>query len=231
MGQIRDGRSRELVKRAASLSPVGKKSSPERLTFILDYMEQFPGVMRAVAMAGMSYTNFKYVLQRSIDGQPGDGYDLTYGDAGEDGKGITKRFHQHFEDVRDGGVQRVEDAYMQRAMSGYLETLSDKGRVVYQIDQSLANLGITGPDAYLVDERGRPVPESIEHQDPEVMRDVLEKLRREKWGRQDKLDVSVKGGVIVVGVRAKPGELDKREQQALTNAEVTDVEFREVEDE
>lgn len=230
MGQKGD-EGRALRKRAASLSPVGRKWSPERLTFILDYMDQFPGVMRAVAMAGMSYANFKYILQRSIDGQPGDGFDLTYGDSGEDGKGVTKRFHQHFEDVRDGGVQRVDDAYMHRAMAGYYEVLSDKGRVVYQIDPELAGLGITGPDSYLLDERGRPIPERIEHQDPEVMRDVLEKLRRDRWGRKDKLDVTVKGGVIVVGIRAKPGELEKREALALTNQEVTDIEFRELEDE
>src|ERR1700676_559565 len=126
MGQKIDrSGGRELWRqRASRLSPVGRKSSPERLTLLLDYMAQFPGVMRAVAFSGMSYSNFKYILQRSMEGQPGDGYDLTYGDSGEDGKGVTKRFHQHFEEVRDGAVQRVEDSYMQRAMVGYYEVLS-----------------------------------------------------------------------------------------------------------
>lgn len=215
---------RELAARSASLRLTGRKFSPERMTLILDYMAQFPGVMRAVAFSGMSYFNFRYHMQRSISGQPGDGYDLAY-------DGATQRFHEHFEAVRDGSVQRVEDAYLQRAMDGYFETLHDKGRVIYQVDPDLVNLGLSGPDAYLTDENGRPIPERIEHQDPEVMRDVLEKLRRDRWGRRDKLDVNVRGGVIVVGVRAKAGELEKREQRALTEPEPLDVEFREVEDE
>jgi|SRR5579864_4123959 len=214
---------RELAKRAASLSVVGRKNSPERLTLILDYLLQFPHVTRAALFAGITYPTLRYWLMRSREGQPGDGFDLEYND-------VTKRFHEHFADAQDASVQQVEDAYLDRAMRGYFETLHDKGRVVYQVDPDLDRLGLTGPDAYLLDDDGKPIPERIEHQDPEVMRDVLEKLRRERWGRKDKLDVSVRGGVIVVGVRAKPGELDEREKRAITTPEPTDVEFREVED-
>jgi hypothetical protein len=40
-----------------------------------------------------------------MTGQPGDGFDLEYGEE-------NKRFHEHYETRIEGGVQRVEDAYL-----------------------------------------------------------------------------------------------------------------------
>ena len=227
MGQDDKKRSltgRELWAQVGSkVQAVGRKNSPERMTLFLDNLMKFPFVNRAANMAGISYSGLKYWLARSEKGQVGDGFDLTYGEE-------TKRFHEHYKDVRDSAIQEVEDAYIDRAMRGYYETLSDKGRVIYQIDQSLVALGFTGPDSYLLDEDGRPVPERIHHQDPEVMLAVLKAWRRDRYGNHDKLDVTMRGGVMVVGVRAKTSvDLEAAEQQML--AEPTDVEFREVEDE
>lgn len=201
---------------------VGKKSNPERLTKLLDRLVAFPHVIKACEFTGLSYTSLRYYLAKSETGAPGDGFDLTYGEE-------TKRFHLHYADALDSGIQMVEDEYKQRALKGYYEILSDKGRVIYQIDPELAGLGLTGPDAYLLDEDGKPIPERIQHQDPEVMLAVLRAWRRDRWGQSEKLDVTVRGGVMVVGVRAKNSELNEQtEKQAL--AETVDVEFREVED-
>lgn len=201
----------------------GRKSSPERLTRFLDRLTKFPEVIKSCAAVGMSHKSLRTYIAKSEKGQPGDGFDLTYG-------GETKRFHEHYIDVMDLADQMIEDAVWKRAFAGYYETLSDKGRVIYQIDPQLAGLGITGPDAYLLDENNRPIPERIEHQDPELMLEWLRARRRDKWGRSDKLDVSVRGGVMVVGVRAKNNkEVEAGEADALTAP--LDVEFREVEDE
>jgi len=213
---------RELMRESRSRTIVGKKNSPERLTKLLNYIVQFPQVNRACAMAGLSVTTLKYYLTKSEKGAPGDGFDLTYGDE-------TKRFHLHFADCRDAAVQEVEDAYISYGLKHY-EVLSDKGRVIYQIDPQLSGLGLTGPDAYLLDEDNRPIPERIEKQDPEVLEKVLKAYRRDRWGQHDKLDVNLRGGVMVVGVRAKSSnEIEAGEAEALTAP--LDVEFREIEDE
>jgi hypothetical protein len=141
---------------------------------------------------------------------------------------VTKRFHEHFNECRDTALQVVEDAFISYGLKHY-EVLSDKGRVIYQIDPGLDGLGFTGVAAYLLDEDGRPIPERIEKQDPEVLEKVLRAYRRDRWGSHDTLDVSVRGGVMVVGVRAKPKEVEEGEAEAL--ATPVDVEFREVEDE
>jgi len=221
---------RELLRNRASYitetprgGVVGKKNNPERLTKFLDRLVQFPEVTKACLFVGMSYTTLRYYLAKSETGAPGDGFDLTYGEE-------TKRFHLHYADALDAGIQMVEDAYTQRALKGYYEILSDKGRVIYQIDPELAGLGLTGPDAYLLDEDGKPIPERIQHQDPEVMLAVLRAFRRDRWGQSEKLDVTVRGGVMVVGARAKSSKLNE-ESEKLALAEPVDVEFREVEDE
>jgi hypothetical protein len=198
----------------------GKKSDPKRLTKFLDRLVQFPRVKAACAFAGFSYSSLRYYLAKSENGKPGDGFDLTYGEE-------TKRFHLHYADCLNEGVQMVEDEYMTRAIKGYYETLHNKGRVIYQIDPELAGLGLTGPEAYLLDEDGKPIPERIHRQDPEVMLAVLRAWRRDRYGAHDKLEV--RGGVMVVGVRAKTSkDIEELEKQILSAP--VDVEFREDED-
>jgi hypothetical protein len=249
MGEIDDGTSaptpvtgRELFLRRAELTketpsggvggggrpskrdnPIGRKYNPERLRKFLDRLVKFPRVGDACAFSGISYSTLRYYLVKSEAGRVGDGMDLTYGEE-------TKRFHLHYADAIQAGVQMVEDEYMQRAINGYYEVLHDKGRVIYQVDPALEGLGLTGPDAYLLDEDGRPIPERIKHQDPETMLAVLRAWRRDVYGRHEKIDVSVRGGVMVVGTRAKSSaEIDQLEKSMLE--EPIDVEFREVEDE
>jgi len=201
----------------------GKKNNPERLTKFLDRLTKYPHITQTCAAVGMSHKTLRTYLAKSLKGQVGDGFDLDYG-------GEKKRFHEHYEDVMDLASQLIEDAVWQRAFQGYYETLSDKGRVIYQIDPTLDGLGLTGPDAYLLDENNRPIPERIQHQDPELMLEWLRAHRKDRWGRSDKLDVNVRGGVMVVGMRAKDAkDIEQLERQTLNTP--LEVEFREVEDE
>lgn len=200
----------------------GKKSDPKRLTKFLDRLLLFPRVKDACAWAGLSYSSLRCYLAKSESGKSGDGFDLTYREE-------TKRFHLHYADCLDEAVQMVEDEYMTRAVKGYDKILHNKGRVIYRIDPELEGLGFTGSDAYLLDEDGKPIPESIHRQDPKVMLAVLRAWRRDRYGADDKRDVNVRGGVMVVGVRAKTSEeIEELEKQALSAP--VDVEFREAED-
>ena len=45
---------------------------------------------------------------------------------------------------------------------------------MYKIDQDLVGLGFEGPDAYLRDENGNPVPETVRKEDTKAMRFCLE---------------------------------------------------------
>ena len=201
----------------------GKKSNPERLTKFLDRLTKEPNITRVCAAVGLSHKSLRTYIAKSEQGHPGDGFDLDYG-------GEKKRFHEHYIDVMKLATQLIEDALWQRAFSGYYETLSDKGRVIYQIDPELEGLGFTGPAAYLRDDDGKPIPERIQHQDTEVMLEWVRAHNKEVWGRSDKLDVNVRGGVMVVGVRAKSSAANKETEKQALEAPL-DIEFREVEDE
>ena len=215
---------REIAKEAAKLSLVGRRNSPERMTALLNHLIKFPHVTNAARFVGIEYSTLRNWLAKSQKGQPGDGFDLEYGEE-------KKRFHLHFEDAREVAVQMVEDEYFRRAIEGYYEILSDKGRVIYQRDPELEALGYEGPAAYLLDETtGRPIPERIHHQDPEVMLAVLRQWRRDKWGQHANIDHKVHGGVLVVHARAVDSLAHEAEEKSLLNSPI-DVEFREVEDE
>ena len=200
-----------------------RKYSPENLIKFLNQLSRIPRVKDACRFAGFSYESFRYYLAKSEKGQPGDGFDLTYGEE-------TKRFHLHYADVIDGGIQGIEDELKWRALKGHYQTLHDKGRVIYQVDEELAGLGLTGPDAYLRDEDNNPIPERIHLQDPEVMLAVLRAFRRDRWGLKEQHDVLVRGGVMVVDMRAKNSKVVEEGEKEVLNTPL-DVEFREVEDE
>lgn len=201
----------------------GKKNSPARMTLLLDKLTEWPNVTKAALISGISYSTIKYWLKKSATGQPGDGFDLEYAEE-------RKRFHEHYADALEGGIQRVEDAYVERAMIGYYETLHHQGMVKYQYDEELIALGETGPAAYLKDENGKPIPERIHHQDPEVMLAVLKAWRRDKYGQHDQLDIMHKGGVMVVTAPARTSaELEAREKREI--GAPVDVEFVEVDPE
>jgi hypothetical protein len=88
---------------------------------------------------------------------------------------------------------------------GYDKVLTYRGRVMYKIDQGLEGLGFQGPDAYLKDENGNPIPETIRKVDMKAMRFILEWYRPGTWGKHPKIDAPHEGGVLVIGdVTKKP---------------------------
>jgi hypothetical protein len=77
--------------------------------------------------------------------------------------------------------------------------------VSYKIDKSLVELGYHGPDAYLKDENGNPVPETVRKVDKKAMQFILESYRRDRWDKHPKIDAPHEGGVLVIGdVTKKP---------------------------
>jgi len=58
--------------------------------------------------------------------------------------------------------------------------------VIYKIDQGLVGLGYQGADAYLKDENGNPVPETVRKEDMKAMQFWLEWHRPDTWGKHPK---------------------------------------------
>jgi hypothetical protein len=73
------------------------------------------------------------------------------------------------------------------------------GGVIYKTDEFLVDLGYEGPDAYLSDENGNPVLETVRKANPKMLLFLLEWHRHDKWGKHRKIDVPHEGGVLVVG--------------------------------
>jgi hypothetical protein len=218
--------SRALARKAASRQLVGRKSSPQKLAQILKCLSEMPVIADVCRRTAVSRTGIKYWLEKSQQGFPG--FDLPTGESDEDGKPITRRFHELWADALADGIDRVERAAMQLAL-GQHEPLTDRGRVQYKYDPDLLSLGLTGPDAYLKDKDGKPVPETIIKQDPDMIRFLLKAHRPDQYVATQKVDVNHRGGVLVVGVRPKSSaEFDKQTPNKLE--QVTDVEFEEITD-
>ena len=58
--------------------------------------------------------------------------------------------------------------------------------MIYKIDQGLVGLGYQGADAYLKDENGNPVPETVRKEDMKAMQFWLEWHRPDTWGKHPK---------------------------------------------
>jgi hypothetical protein len=76
---------------------------------------------------------------------------------------------------------------------------------MYKIDQDLVGLGLEGFDAYLKDENGKPVPETVHKEDTKAQLHVLKRFRPNTWAKRPKIDAPREGGVLVIGdVTKKP---------------------------
>ena len=64
-------------------------------------------------------------------------------------------------------------------------------------------LGYQGPDAYLRDENGNPVPETVHKVDTKAQLSVLKRLRANRWRKHSKIDGPREGGVLVIGDATK----------------------------
>ena len=73
------------------------------------------------------------------------------------------------------------------------------GGVIYKTDQSLVDFGYQGTDAYLRDENGNPVVETIRKPNLKMLRWLLERVCPDEFGKNRKIDVPHQRGVLVVG--------------------------------
>jgi hypothetical protein len=185
-------------KQRARISKSARKISPGLMRIVLDRLREYPVQCSAARKAGIHPKTLAYWLKRSEAGD--DGYDIEW-------QGFTYRFHEHCESAIEEAHDRLRDINFQRAL-GYDKVLTYRGRVSYKIDESLVKLGYQGPDAYLKDENGNPVPETVRKVDPKAIRFILESERPEKYGKNRKIDVPHKGGVLVIGDETKKPEYD-----------------------
>ena len=132
------------------------KLSPKIMRIVLNILRERPILYLAALAAGIHPKTLAYWIRRSEAGD--NGYDIEWQD-------VTGRFHEHCELAIDEAHQKLEDQWLQRALRGYEKVLTHRGRVMYKIDQDLVGLGLQGPDAYLKDENGKPVPETVHKED------------------------------------------------------------------
>jgi hypothetical protein len=208
---------RELQRQSRRLSVrVGKLNSPDRLRRLISAFANMPVAADACRIAGISTSTLKYWLAKSMDGAPGDGFDVTLVDGAD-----PIRFHVAWQDAEQVGVGNLEAAVFRKAM-GQQEPLTFQGRVIYKIDpvkvravlakdaKALTN----GADCFLLDALGNPIPESVTKQDPDLMMFILKARKADVYGNRQQVDVSVRGGVLVVGTVAKTAEaLNQLEEQ------------------
>ena len=189
--------SAEKQKPPAGISRSTPKLCPELMLLVLDALAERPFLYRAANKAGIHRKTLAYWIRRSEAGD--DGYDIEWQD-------VTGRLHELCKLAIDEAVQILLDLVLERAFFGYAKVLTYRGRVMYKIDQGLVGLGYQGPDAYLRDENGNPIPETVRKVDMKAMRFWLAWHRPEKWGRQRKVEAPREGGVLVIGgdVTKKP---------------------------
>ena len=203
--RLKQGRSggRQLKKQKlpAEISALGRKRSPANLTLILDSLAQCPSKIRAANITGIHRNTLDYWLKCSAAGH--DGYDIEW-------RGITAKFHEHYKSAMEEGCGEVEIA-LYKAATGYDEILTYRGHVMYQTDEYLWSLGYRGPEAYLRDKNGNPVPETVRKYDLKTARWLLERLRPEKYGKHRTIDPPQTTGVINLGYKRFPNVEDDSE--------------------
>lgn len=183
-------------KPSAGISRSTPKLSPKLMRKILNALRECPVLSYAANKAGIHRKTLKYWMDRSAAGD--DDYDIRW-------RGLTWRFHEHCESAIWEAEIKLLDMMFERALLGYDKVLTRRGRVMYKIDQGLVDQGHQGPDAYLKDENGNPIPETVRKVDMKAMRFILEWYRPNTWGKYPKIDGLREGGVLVIGdVTKKP---------------------------
>ena len=164
----------------------GRKLSPERMQIVLDSLREYPVLYHAARRAGIHPKALAYWIKRSAAGDAG--YDVEW-------QAEVWRFHEHCESAIEEADDRLPESAWVMAMGG----------VVYKIDPTLVALGCEGPDAYLTDKNGNPIPEVVYKPSGKMVRSLLEWKYPERWGKYRKPDVPHNTGVVVVGgLRKEP---------------------------
>jgi hypothetical protein len=178
------GRQLKKQKLPAEISGVRQRRTPARVRLVLDSLSEYPVLSHAARKAGIHRKTLEYWIKRSRAGD--DEYDVEW-------RGETWKFHEHCQSA----IEEAEDKLLRAAWDIAM------GGVVYKNDERLLALGCEGPDAYLRDENGNPVVETIRNGNSKMLLFLLEWLRPDKRGKHRKIDVPQKGGVLVIGATPK----------------------------
>ncbi len=177
----------------AEISELGRKRSPKRMRIFLDSLAEDAVPIHATNKAGIHRRTAEYWLKCSEAGH--DGYDVEW-------RGVTMKFHEHYISAMEEGADQLKEVAVRMA-TGYDEILTNKAGVIYKTGLVLWSLGRRGRDAYLKDENGDPVPETVRKFDPKMIRWLLARQFPDKYGMDWKIDDTHEGGVLVVGGRSK----------------------------
>lgn len=213
------GQALELL-RKSRIRIVGRKSSPARLLKFLNTLASVGVVTEAAKQAGFHPTMAKYYAAKSENGDPG--FLLQW-------DGIEGPFHELFKIALEMAVERVE-ANVYRRANGYLVPQVHQGRVQYEIDHDAIALGAEPGswEAVLKDEKGKPVPVTVEHQSEDLQMFILKARRPDIYGNKSQVDMVMRGGVMVVGMPARTSA--ELAQRAKKLNEAVDVDFIEIDE-
>ena len=186
----------EKQKPPAGIAKSSPKLSPRIMRTVLNNLSKYPVEYHAALAAGIHPKTLAYWIRRSEAGD--DGYDIKW-------QGLCRDFTNTANRRSTRPIKNSRTSGSRGHSAGYEKVLTHRGRVVYKIDQELVGLGFKGPDAYLRDENGKPVPETVHKEDTKAQLHVLKGRRPDTWGKRPKIDAPREGGVLVIGdVTKKP---------------------------
>lgn len=199
-----------------------KKYHPDNLQRGLRALRATGVYLSAQRAMGISKTTWKYWIEKSRKGQPGDGFDIPCPEIGE---GITRRWHEVVQDTLDDALDAVELKMTSAALGERLQILTNRDGIVYEYDDFLLEIGYTGRAAYKRDKNGDPIPVKIPMFDLDAAKDLLRAKRPHVWGHRKEVNVTGAVGVLVVGAKKNPKELEKAYGD---HQEIIDVPFENV---
>jgi len=195
--------------------------TPGTLLLIIKRVAISPSLTDVCEAARISTDTLDYWLMLSKTKPEHNAFNVTI-------NGETRRFHQWYNEARQACTNKVLNHVYETASGQAREQSRFRGRLVYKEDPEL--LKLLGPTfagtsaVYLRDENGNAIPEDFPFRDMETARWWLTYMMPETFGKTQRIDVTHRGGVLVVGAKMKPEELERY----ANAAPVHDVEFTEV---
>jgi hypothetical protein len=150
----------------------------ELMRLVLEALRKCPILDCAAIKAGVHPKTLANWIKCSKAGH--DGYDPEWQD-------IQLGFHEHCEAAIEEAHDLLHFCIWQMAMG-----------ITFRTDPALVGLGLRGPDAYAIDEKGDYIEEGIRHPNRKMIQTYLEWKRPEKYAKKPKRDIFQTGGVLFV---------------------------------
>jgi hypothetical protein len=201
LSRLSPGKIRE-IEPSAENSADPRKWSPALARLVLNRLARNPHLIVAANIVGVHRNTILYWRNCSAAGDPK--YEIIW-------LGYKAPFHEHFDLAKQSGRAHLMLPLYERARYGYDKILKHNGRVVYKIDDFKWDLGLRGPDAYLKDKNGKPIPETVHKQDAKAIKLVLAWLRPEVYGNEcKKSEVPQHGSGVLFVSMPEPREAGRR---------------------